>query len=214
MTAATRFDASHTGTAGRRFDGVRGIRGRVHIPGSTRLIAATDGSWAHDIGGFGYVTYNGYWGMSARIMKGRLNPIRDHGTGSVVLELRAAGMAIEDFPGRSVRLLIDCTPAIKFLEAWQAGDVDRMPSGYSLRPRIKGSPKPALVRIAETVAGRDDLRFVHVRAHRGHPLNEVADSLAGIARHAVTNRRADEAAVGDRASALVSAFLHDMRGAA
>jgi ribonuclease HI len=144
---------------------------------------------------------------------GRLNPIRNHGTGALTQEIRAVGMAVEDFPGRSIKFLVDSTSAIDFLRSWQAGYTDRMPPGYSLRPRINGDRKPALVRLAETIAGRTDLRFVHVAGHTGVHLNEVADSLAKMAREAAV-RRVDEAVLGERATRLVTGFLQEIHGKA
>ncbi|WP_280320125.1 RNase H family protein [Nocardia wallacei] len=215
MTAAVgSWPATHSAQPGRRYNGDRGVRGRIQVPGSTRLIVATDGSWKQGAGGFGYVTRNGHWALSSRFMKGRLSPVRDDGTASLVFELRAAGMVLEHFPGRAVRFLIDCEPAIRLLRLWQAGDVGCMPPGYSLRPRINGGATPALVRIAEIVSGRMDLRFTHVHAHRGHVMNEVADSLAGIGRRALGGELGDECAVAERASGLVEGFLHEIRGGA
>ncbi|AHH20768.1 ribonuclease H-like protein [Nocardia nova SH22a] len=203
----------HSGLSGRRYDGARGIHGRVPVSGSTRLIIATDGSWKDWISGSGYVTHNGYWELSGRILKGprQLNPIHNHGTGALAAELRAVGMALERFPGRAARILVDSQAALGFLWSWQAGDIDRMPTGYSLRPRINGDSRPALVRFAELIAGRTDLRFVHVRGHDGHAMNEVADSLAKIGRTALANRRR-ELEVAERATALVAAFMQVIRG--
>lgn len=218
MTATTRppaFPITHTGRRDRKFSADRGIRGRVHIPGSTRLIAATDGSLKGPHGGFGYVTYNGHWGLAARTMRGHLNPIADHGTGVLVLELRAVALVIDHFPGRAVRFLIDSTEAIRYLHAWQSGHGYQMPPGYNLRPRRSGDdPRPALVRLAESVSGRTDLRFVHVKGHAGHAMNEVADSLARIGRRAIGGGLGIEHAVGERASNRVAAFLSNTRGGA
>lgn len=210
----TDWPTTHSGEPGRRFDGARGIHGRVHIPGPTHLIAATDGSWKAGCGGSGYITWNGHWAVTARVMKGYLNPIANPGVGSLVLELRAAGMVLEDFPGRAVKFLMDCKPAISYLESWRTGDVDRMPAGYSLRPRSQKDSRPALVRIAELVAGRTDLRFVHVRAHAGHVLNEGADGLAGIGRRALGGGLGDEFEVAQYASGIVTASLLELRGGA
>lgn len=204
---------THSGLPGRRYDGNRGLHGRVPVPGPTRLIIATDGSWKDWVSGSAYVTHNGYWELSGRTLKGprQLNPIRNYGTGALAAELRAVGLALNRFPGRGGRFLVDSQPALGFLRAWQDGDTDRMPPGYSLRPRIKGDGKPALVKIAESIAGRTDLRFVHVRGHDGHAMNEVADSLAKIGRTALIHRR-PELEVADRATALVAAFLQRHRG--
>lgn len=202
--------ATHTGLPERKFNCDRGVRGRVHVPGSTRLIVATDGSWKGGTGGYGYVTRNGHWALAARRADRvpQLNPILMRGTGVVVAELRAVAMVINHFPGRAVRFLIDSLDAISHLRSWQAGQVDRMPSGYSLRPRFHGdNPKPALVRLAESVEGRTELRFVHVAGHNGHPMNEAADQLAKIARCAAHGELGDEHAVAERATRVVARFV-------
>lgn len=202
--------AGHSGQPGRRYNGHRGVRGRIHIPGSTRLLIATDGSWKIPKDGCGYVSRNGYWALAGRHIAGprQLNPIPVAGVGGLVAELRAVGMALEHFPGRKISFLIDSETAISYLRYWQVGDVARMPSGYSLRPRIGGS-LPALMRIAGVVAASEGLRFTHVRSHAGHVLNEVADSLAKIGRIAHGGVLGDEMQVADRATRLVSAFLGD-----
>lgn len=207
-------EATCTAVPGRRFSGDRGIRGRVDMPGPTRLIAATDGSWKQGVGGYAYVTHNGHWALGARKEKGsnyHLTPHRDHGTGALVMELRAVALVIKHFPGRAVRFLIDSESALGFLRAWQAGEVARMPAHYSLRPRRTGDGRPALVQLAAVVAERDDLRFVKVTAHDGHPMNEVADGLASIARRAMRGKLGGEEAVGMRACDLVTMYIEARR---
>ncbi|WP_280193272.1 ribonuclease HI [Nocardia farcinica] len=203
------IQSSHTGQRGRAYDAHRGIHGHIRVAGaSTRLIVATDASYKHGIGGFGYFTRNGYWGLATRHSgRGRLAAIRDHGTGSLVNEIRAVGLVIEHFPGRAIKFLIDSTAAIDHLHSWQAGHTDRMPRGYSLRPRVRGDATPALVRYAHQIAGRTDLKFVHVAGHSGHLMNEAADTLATIARTALTPP-SDEYVLGERAASVAAAFLY------
>ncbi len=66
--------------------------------------------------------------------------------------------------GPELTLLIDSTPALRFLRAWRRGDTGLLPDGYDLRPRRSGPP--SLVRLARRVAGRPGLVFAHVRAFR------------------------------------------------
>jgi len=97
--------------------------------------------------------------------------------------LRAAHLALTAIPG-PVTFMLDSTGALGFLQAWQAGDTDQMPAGYSLRARTgRAGGKPTLVLLAEVVAqGGGELRFAHVKGHAGELLNEAADTLAGLAR--------------------------------
>ncbi|MFJ4653795.1 RNase H family protein [Nocardia sp. NPDC088792] len=173
---------------------------------------ATDGSWKANIGGHAYVTYNGHWGIGGRRMRGPLNPIANGHVGALVQELRAIGAVLEDFPGRRVRFLVDSVDAIDYLRAWQAGEIDRMPPGYDLRPRLKGGREPALMRFAGLVCGRTDLRFVHVAGHRGHRMNDVADRLASLGRRACSGQVGNEVEVAEIASTIVTAYVLVTRG--
>jgi ribonuclease HI len=99
-------------------------------------------------------------------------------------------------------VLLDSLAALRYLHRWQDGDTAAMPPGYSLRPRAFAAA-PTLVRLAELVRRRPDLSFAHVRAHRGHALNEAADGLSHMARRRV----GVPFDVRPRAHALVDAFL-------
>ncbi|GGQ07382.1 hypothetical protein [Streptosporangium pseudovulgare] len=179
--------------------GVPGRHGRVPVrwPATGPLTAATDASWKNRVGGLGYITSDGHWGLCGRPTD-RHDPT---GPAKVLVnELRAVDLLLRGAPGPDV-LLVDSTGALELLRAWQRGEVERMPEGYDLRPRRCGPP--ALVRLAEHVAGLGGLSVRHVKGHSGHLLNEAADSLASIARRSVTERFD----VTERAAGLVSSFL-------
>ncbi|OUC91330.1 ribonuclease HI [Streptosporangium minutum] len=179
--------------------GVPGNHGRVAGRWATTgpLTAATDASWKSRICGIGYVTSEGCWGLRGWSVD-RHDPT---GPSKVLVnELRAVDLLLRAV-GRPDVLLVDSLRALSFLHAWQRGDTGHLPEGYDLRPRRNGPP--ALVRLAEHVAELDGLTFQHVKGHSGHLLNEAADSLASIARRAVTERFD---ATG-RAGGLVSSFL-------
>ncbi|MDZ5443409.1 RNase H family protein [Micromonospora sp. 4G57] len=170
---------------------------------SAPLIAATDASWKGRAGGIGYVASDGRYGLRSR-RPGRVDP-----TGFsrvLVSELRAVEFLLTayDTPPVGMTVLVDSLPALRYLHRWQGGETGAMPASYDLRPRRAGM-KPTLVRLAELVARRPDLRFAHVKAHAHHALNEAADSLAHMAR-----RRVEEPFdVRPRAHDLAEAFLRD-----
>ncbi|WP_434740300.1 hypothetical protein [Micromonospora sp. SH-82] len=186
--------------------GPSGGRGRVARWAGRRggPVAATDASWKRRCGGIGYVTGDGRFGLRGR-RRDRLDPT---GPSRVLVdELRAVEYLLTDGtvpPGLTV--LVDSLPALRFLDRWQRAEdgIHLMPDGYSLRPRRNGAP-PTLVRLARLVGTRPDLRFRHVRAHSGHPLNEAADGLSHLARRSIEERFDPYA----RAYGLVDAFLRD-----
>jgi hypothetical protein len=70
-----------------------------------------------------------------------------------VVELRAVAFVLEQDGDLPRLLLLDSAPALGYLRSWQAGDIARMPVGYSLRERWGGKPKtPTLVRLAKFMA--------------------------------------------------------------
>lgn len=175
---------------------VEGFKGRG------RLVAATDAGYKGKAAGIAFVVSDGRWGLRTWRRTPRLDPSGPSGV--LVAELRAVALLCEAPGGRlPPELLVDSVNAIRFLRAWQSGDTDSMPSGYSLRPRC-GHPtgQPTLVRLARIMAAHPGLRIGHVRGHTGHPLNEAADSLASIGR-----RGAPAAETRARATGQVEAFL-------
>ncbi|MFE9101958.1 RNase H family protein [Actinomadura geliboluensis] len=146
------------------------------------LVAATDASWKRGTCGLGYVVDDGRWGMRGWTF----GPQDPTGPSRVLVsELRAVALLLDRVgDGPELTLLVDSLTALRFLRAWRRGDTGLLPDGYELRPRRSGPP--SLVRLATRVAGRPNLRFAHVKAHSGHPLNETADSLASIARRNAT----------------------------
>jgi ribonuclease HI len=177
---------------------VGGFEGKGH------LVAATDAGYKNKDAGIAFVMSDGRWGL--RHWSGRQDRRLDPTGPSKVLimELRAVALACEARGGQIPdMLLIDSTKAIDYLRCWQAGNIGRMPAGYSLRPRYsRPDEKPTLVRLATLMAARPNIKIEHVRGHCGHPLNETADSLASIAL-----RNEPTASARARATAQMEAFL-------
>jgi hypothetical protein len=121
----------------------------------------------------------------------------------LVAELRAVAFVLERQHDLPSLLLLDSAPALAYLRSWQAGDITRMPDGYSLCERWGGDSKiPTLVRLAKVMAERPGIKTERVAGHRGHPLNEAADALASLAW-----RKLPAAETRTRAEGLVEAFL-------
>jgi ribonuclease HI len=170
--------------------------------GKGQLVAATDAGYKGKAAGIAFVVSDGRWGLKHWVANQRLDP-----TGParvLIMELRAVALLCEAPGGQLPRtVLIDSTKAISYLRSWQAGNLERLPSGYSLRPRFGGSYEtPTLVRLARLMAANPHIEIAHVHSHRGHPLNEAADSLASIAR-----RGEPAAQARARAAAQLEAFL-------
>lgn len=178
---------------------------------SGRIIAATDASYSKRVASFGYVVSDGRWALERHSYVDR----RTDPTGPsavLVAELRAVALLLEHSAPLPAILLMDNKLAIRFLHAWQRGESDRMPTGYSLRERWgPDAPTPTLVRLSRLMVEHPGIWIEHVRAHKGHPLNEAADGLASLAMRGLP---ADE--TRSRAEGLVQAFLaqwHDQHPA-
>ncbi|WP_170990787.1 ribonuclease HI [Herbidospora galbida] len=170
--------------------------------GHRSLVAASDAAYKGRFGGLGFIVSNGHYGMKHWPPDTGMRLLDPSGRSKVlVAELRAAAMAVKALGERAGKaaLLLDSAVAISYLHTWQKGDVERMPDGYSLRPRTSGA-QPTLVRLAHQVAELPRLRIEHVKGHAGHPLNEAADALADIAMRNPADRR-------ERAEGVVDAFL-------
>jgi len=175
-----------------------------------RLLAATDAGYhpRTRIGGLGFVVNDGQWGLKPYVnVKAKTAPIVDPSGPSLVavLELRAVELLLATTGIKEATVLIDNAYALRLLDRWHAGHIAEMPEGYNLRRRsMHPSGLPTLVRLATEVAARPDLEFAKVAGHTGHPLNEVADALAKLARR---RQEGDEVDVKERAEGLVRAFL-------
>jgi ribonuclease HI len=182
-----------------------GLHGRVDWWPSPlgRLEAATDASWRDGMAGLGYVVSDGRWGVRAR----RTDRV-DRTTGpstTLVSELRAVtflftGLDLDT--ETEMIVLIDSSRALGYLNRWKAGQTSYMPDGYSLRPR-SGARQPSLLWLAERVADLPSVSYQRVQGHSGHPLNEAADALAGMARRHVR----EPFDIAARARGLVEQFL-------
>ncbi|MEH1124840.1 RNase H family protein [Micromonospora sp. CPCC 206061] len=145
---------------------------------SDGLVLATDASVAGTKLGLGWLSNQGHYGALFQ----RHPESRIVGSDSTTIgELRAVAYALRHIrPSGRFLLLVDSRAAGSFLGRWLEGDLT-LPSGY---PTTRPSPAPpSLVRLAGFLAcgaGHVDVRWVP--GHKGHPLNEGADSLAKLAQ--------------------------------
>jgi ribonuclease HI len=172
--------------------------------GKGPVVAATDAAYKNKLPAFGYVASDGRWGLD-RWGPGytRVDPTGPSAV--LVAELRAVAFLLERQGDLPSLLLLDSALALGYLRSWQAGNITRMPAGYSLRERWGGESKtPTLVRLAKLMASHPGIKAEHVAGHRGHPLNEAADALASLAW-----RKLPMAETRTRAEGLAEAFLAD-----
>ncbi len=176
-----------------------------------RIIAATDAACKRRVASFGYVVSDGRWALEQHNYADR----RPHPTGPsavLVAELRAVALLLERSPPLPAILLMDNALAIRFLHAWQRGESERMPTGYSPLERWgPGAPTPTLVRLSRLMVEHPGIWIEHVRARKRHPLSEAADALASLSMRGLP---AEE--TRSRAEELVQAFVaqwHDLPGA-
>lgn len=186
------------------------ITGQATPPRVLPYVVATDGSAVKTRGktdwhtGFGWVASDGTWQLGACPI-----PVELAGrSGALVSELRAIYHAAHTrLPDGAVALVSDCEQALRYLDSWSRGDVGRMPPGYV----GSGSHAPMLHRLARLVyANRERIAWTLVRGHRGHLLNEAADSLAGIGRRWCSGTYT-EAEAERRGRRLVEGFMADPR---
>lgn len=166
-----------------------------------RIVAATDAAYKKRVASFGCVVSDGRWALDRHTYADRRDPTGPSAV--LVAELRAVALLLERSAPLPAVLLMGNALAIRFLHAWQRGESDRMPEGYSLRQRWgPGAPTPTLVRLSTLMVEHPGIWIEHVRARKGHPLNEAADALASLAMRGLS---ADE--TRSRAESLAQAFL-------
>ena len=181
------------------------MRGIVNgFIGKGLVVAATDAAYKNKLSAWGYLATDGRWGLDRwHPGSARVDPTGPSAV--LVAELRAVAFLLERQSNLPSLLLLDSAVALGYLKSWQAGDVTRMPVGYSLRERWGGESKtPTLVRLANLMASHPGVQTEHVAGHRGHPLNEAADALASLAW-----RKLPTAETRTRAEGLAEAFLAD-----
>ncbi len=145
-------------------------------PGSSplpRLTIATDGSCLSNPGGAGgwaWVVSEAEWAAGA-------NP----STTNQRMELQAIGQAVRDFPDRALLIQSDSLYSIKCLTEWLPGWIKR---GWKNSAKQDVANQDLIKYIAQLLVGRD-VEFEHVRGHRGHVLNELADLKCGAAAAAL-----------------------------
>ena len=176
---------------------MRSARAAYHYPFrvSSRIVLATDGSCLSNPGGPG----GWAWVVSETCWAAGGNP----STTNQRMELQAVGEAVRAFPAdRPLHIQSDSLYAIKCLTEW-------LPS-WLRNNWVNSAKKPVSNRdlieyIAFLMKGRD-ITFEHVRGHRGHVLNELADVKCGAAAAATRDGSAvDTGPVGciDRLLAAV-----------
>ena len=176
---------------------MRSIRAANHYPFrvSSRIVLATDGSCLSNPGGPG----GWAWVVSETCWAAGGSP----STTNQRMELQAVGEAVRAFPAdRPLHIQSDSLYAIKCLTEW-------LPS-WLRNNWVNSAKKPVSNRdlieyIAFLMKGRD-ITFEHVRGHRGHVLNELADVTCGAAAAATRDGSAvDTGPVGciDRLLAAV-----------
>jgi len=184
------------------------IFGQVPTRDSGPLVIATDGSSAVRPKRKVWQTGWGFLGADGRYGCGWCpQPVELAGRDpATVAELRAVWYAIgELLPSRSATVWTDSLNAVTLLQAWQAGDVGRMPRGYLGSQRHT----PRMQLLARTVARHGaNLTVEHVKGHAGQLLNEAADSLAKIGRSWTPDTTGQCEA---RARRLVEGFIADPR---
>ncbi|MCW6003919.1 hypothetical protein K1W54_04885 [Micromonospora sp. CPCC 205371] len=151
------------------------VHGRIPDHTVEHTTLATDAAVTGPRVGLGWLSDTGHWGA-----RGHRYPIDACLSETVlVAELRAVAYAWRRIkPTGPVTLLLDSQDAIEYLRRWQGGD-GRLPAAYRSAYRTDDAT-PALVGLADTLAGRPEVTVRWVEGHTGHILNEAADSLAKL----------------------------------
>ncbi len=135
-----------------------------------RITVATDGSCLVNPGGPG----GWAWVVSQSCWAAGGNP----STTNQRMELQAVGEAVRAFPaGVSLHIQSDSRYAINCLTTWLPGWIRNDWRNSAKKPVAN---RDLIEYIAHLMHGRT-ITFEHVRGHRGHPLNELADVTCGAA---------------------------------
>ena len=134
-----------------------------------RLTVATDGSCLSNPGGAG----GWAWVVSADLWAAGGNA----STTNQRMELQAIGEAVRAFPDRPLLIQSDSQYSIKCLTEWLPGWVK---NNWKNSAKKDVANQDLIKYIAFLLEDRDVV-FEHVRGHRGHVLNEIADVKCGAA---------------------------------
>ena len=139
-------------------------------PVPDRIVIATDGSCLVNPGGPG----GWAWVVSTTCWSAGGNP----STTNQRMELQAVGEAVRAFPvGTPLLIQSDSRYAINCLTTWLPGWVRNDWKNSAKKPVAN---RDLIEYIAFLMRGRE-ISFEHVRGHRGHVLNELADLKCGAA---------------------------------
>jgi ribonuclease HI len=157
-----------------------------------RIVIATDGSCLENPGGAG----GWAWVVSESCWAAGGNP----STTNQRMELQAVGEAVRTFAGAALHIQSDSRYAINCLTTW-------LPA-WQRNNWVNSARKPVANRdlieyIAFLMRGRD-VTFEHVRGHRGHVLNELADVRCGAAAAATRDGSVVDAGPAGCARALLA----------
>jgi ribonuclease HI len=178
--------------------------GKVRSPyaAAEPVILATDASVRPErVHSSAYIVTTGHWGIEA----GQFNPDRCVPQCVEAAELRAVyyGLRAVVADAPSVTIQADSLIAANWIAGWLGGEKD-LPPWYST---FRKSGQPTLELLYKTVSSyADKITVEHVRGHSGVPLNEAADSLAGIGARGVSDELSRDEIVL-RSESLAAAFL-------
>lgn len=137
-----------------------------------RIKIYTDGSCVDKVGGYGYLY------ISDNEVTEYSGKVSDNCTNQIA-ELYAIMKALEDPPSQNIDLYTDSKYAIGCLTEWH---YNWKKNGWK---NAKGKPVANQVLIKSILILLQDLdvKFYHVRAHKGDKYNERADKLANLGRN-------------------------------
>ncbi|KWX02270.1 hypothetical protein TH66_11055 [Carbonactinospora thermoautotrophica] len=154
------------------------------------IVVATDAATQNGRVGYAFVTTAGRFGLGAFPHPERIvGPAQ-----TLVAELRTVNVAIESDGNHPFIILCDSQDAVEYLRAWRRGNLI-YPDGYTLYR--KNGRTPTLVKLSRKLASNPRRYKVEwVKGHAGHPLNEVADSMAKLALRTLNGYFSWEEAIG------------------
>lgn len=152
------------------------------------MTIATDGSCLSNPGGAG----GWAWVISPDQWAAGGNP----STTNQRMELQAIGEAVRAFPNQPLLIQSDSLYSIKCLTEW-------LPNW--IKNNWKNSAKKEvanqdLIKYIAFLLESSDVKFEHVRGHRGHILNELADVKCGAAAAAIRDGLPVDGGPGARVS--------------
>lgn len=159
--------------------------------------------------GSGYIATSGLYGLAAHPQPAAI--VGSDAT--TVAELRAIWRAV-DAAGQDadspITILTDSQAAVRYLQAWQKGQLPAYPPGYLLRDQRPSGKTSSLEQLAQVMAGYGArYTITKVAGHTGNLLNEAADSLAKLALRTGTRTGVTKADAKTAAAMIATMRLKD-----